>query len=316
MQSPADAGDWPSFRGDIQLTGATADTLPDEPKLLWTAEAPDGVAATAAIVGDRVYTAGLSGELHCRDLKTGDVRWTYRTEEVAKFRPGFLSSPAVAGGRVYLGDEDGFLHAVDAATGEGLWTFETGAEIISSPTVAAVPGGDGADEPVALFGSYDAKLYCLNAVTGELRWELETDGRVHCTPSVADGPVGARTFIAGCDEHLRGAQIADGAVTLDVPIGTYLIASPAAAGGRVYFGTYAGDERIRYRVFSGCAGWGPGQLEQELDRADWKIVDADAVLDGPADPVFGPDPYAAWETVDRLAARPPLDGLGGDFRMN
>ncbi len=79
----------------------------------------------------------------------------------------------------------------------------------------------------------------------------------------------------------------------------------------------AGDERTRYRVFTGCAGWGPGQLEQELARADWRVTDAEALLDGPADPIFGPDPYSAWEAADRLVVPPPLDGLdGGDFRMN
>ena len=243
LTATAAAGaDWPSFRGNPQLTAATADALPDEPKLLWTADAPDGVAATAAIVGDKVYTAGLSGELHGRDINTGEPIWTYRTEEVGKFRPGFLSSPAVGDGRVYLGDEDGFLHAVDAATGEQLWTFETGAEIISSPTLTTVTGEDGEPASVVLFGSYDAKLYCLNAKDGDLRWSLETQGRVHCTPAVLRGKDGsARTFIAGCDEHLRGAEIADGAVSLDVEIGTYLIASPAAIDGQVYFGTYAGD---------------------------------------------------------------------------
>ncbi|NNJ24373.1 PQQ-binding-like beta-propeller repeat protein [Alienimonas chondri] len=240
--SSATAGDWPSFRGNPQLTGATADTLPDEPKLLWTVEVPDGVAATAAIVGDHVFTAGLSGELHCRNIKDGTPIWTYQTEEVGKFRPGFLSSPAVADGRVYLGDEDGFMHAVDAQTGKKLWTFETGAEIISSPTVAEIKGSDGKPVSVVLFGSYDANLYCLDAKSGELRWQLETQGNVHCSPTVLRGEDGtARTFIAGCDEHLRGAEIADGSVTLDVEIGTYLIASPAAANGKVFFGTYAGD---------------------------------------------------------------------------
>ncbi|MEM9704395.1 MAG: PQQ-binding-like beta-propeller repeat protein, partial [Planctomycetota bacterium] len=142
----------------------------------------------------------------------------------------------------YVGDEDGFLHAVDAATGEGRWTFRTGAEIISSPTVATIPGADGNPETVVLFGSYDANLYCLNSETGERRWALETQGNVHCSPTVLTLPDGtARTFIAGCDEHLRGARIADGAVILDVEIGTYLIASPAAADRRVFFGTYTGE---------------------------------------------------------------------------
>ena len=241
LAAPAAAGDWPSFRGNVELTGVTADALPAEPKLLWKRPAPDGVEATAAIVGDRVYAAELSGELHCLDLKTGEPVWTYRTEVQGNFRPGFKSSPAVADGRVFVGDEDGFLHAVDAATGEKLWTFETLGEIISSPTVTTVPAGEGEDggEPVAvvLVGSYDNHLYCLNAADGAKRWELETQGYVHCTPAV----LGGRTFIAGCDEHLRGAEIDSGAVTLDVGIGTYLIASPAAGGGRVFFGTHGGQ---------------------------------------------------------------------------
>ena len=78
----------------------------------------------------------------------------------------------------------------------------------------------------------------------------------------------------------------------------------------------AGDDRTRYRVFSGCSGWGPGQLELELERADWRLVDADDVLTGPADPVFGADPYAAWEAADRAAARPPLGPPGEAFRWN
>ncbi|MEM9702804.1 MAG: YqgE/AlgH family protein [Planctomycetota bacterium] len=78
----------------------------------------------------------------------------------------------------------------------------------------------------------------------------------------------------------------------------------------------AGEEGTRYRVFSGCAGWGPGQLEDELQRADWRIVKADAVLGGPSDPVFGPNPYDAWEAVERMTTPSPVADHGGDFRMN
>lgn len=44
-----------------------------------------------------------------------------------------------------------------------------------------------------------------------------------------------------------------------------------------------------YRVFSGCAGWAPKQLEQELARGDWLVVP------GRADLVFHSDPYAVWD---------------------
>src|SRR3954451_18371584 len=51
------------------------------------------------------------------------------------------------------------------------------------------------------------------------------------------------------------------------------------------------DSAGRVRVFAGYAGWGPGQLDGELEREDW-IVD-------PAQPedVFSPDPGALWADV-------------------
>ena len=49
----------------------------------------------------------------------------------------------------------------------------------------------------------------------------------------------------------------------------------------------------RVRVFAGYAGWGPGQLETEVDVGAWFTVDAD-----PAD-VFTSDPDRLWHRVLR-----------------
>ena len=64
----------------------------------------------------------------------------------------------------------------------------------------------------------------------------------------------------------------------------------------------------RTRVFAGVAGWGPEQLEDELDRDDWIIEPADA------DAIFTDDPDRLWSEVLRrkggryeLVARMPLD---------
>ncbi len=53
----------------------------------------------------------------------------------------------------------------------------------------------------------------------------------------------------------------------------------------------------RYRIFSGCAGWSPGQLEHELARGDWLTV--------PARPeqVFHDDPYIIWDELLHEAYR-------------
>jgi len=51
---------------------------------------------------------------------------------------------------------------------------------------------------------------------------------------------------------------------------------------------------LKYRVFCGCAGWGPGQLEQELSRCDWLTVKADSEM------IFQDNAYEIW---DQLVSR-------------
>jgi putative transcriptional regulator len=64
----------------------------------------------------------------------------------------------------------------------------------------------------------------------------------------------------------------------------------------------------RARVFAGHAGWGPGQLDAELERDDWLVEPAEI------EDVFEPDPSGLWgEVLERkggryaLLARMPLD---------
>ena len=68
------------------------------------------------------------------------------------------------------------------------------------------------------------------------------------------------------------------------------------------------DRTRRARAFLGHAGWGPGQLDGELEREDWIVAPLD-----PED-AFAPDPDDLWSAVLRrlggsfeLVARMPLD---------
>lgn len=68
-----------------------------------------------------------------------------------------------------------------------------------------------------------------------------------------------------------------------------------------------GDATGTVRIFSGYSGWGPGQLEDELDEEAWLVVDAT-----PTD-VLSPTPEDLWAQVLRrqrgalrlLATYPP-----------
>ncbi len=57
----------------------------------------------------------------------------------------------------------------------------------------------------------------------------------------------------------------------------------------------------RTRVFAGHAGWGPGQLDEELEREDWIVAPADP------DTVFADDAEDLWPLV--------LRRLGGAYAM-
>ncbi|HEY7054925.1 MAG TPA: YqgE/AlgH family protein [Vicinamibacterales bacterium] len=55
----------------------------------------------------------------------------------------------------------------------------------------------------------------------------------------------------------------------------------------------------RARVLAGYAGWGPGQLDEELAQSAWLMGDIDLDL------VFDVEPSAMWETaIRRLGADP------------
>ena len=65
------------------------------------------------------------------------------------------------------------------------------------------------------------------------------------------------------------------------------------------------------RIFAGYSGWGPSQLEAEIEAGGWFVVDAHA------DDLLTADPSGLWRTVLRrqggdlaIAANYPLGGEG------
>ncbi len=57
----------------------------------------------------------------------------------------------------------------------------------------------------------------------------------------------------------------------------------------------------RVRIFAGYAGWGPGQLDAELDREDWFVAPAGV------EDIFNPDADELWRRV--------LERKGGHFAL-
>jgi putative transcriptional regulator len=82
---------------------------------------------------------------------------------------------------------------------------------------------------------------------------------------------------------------AGGEASWEVVEGVYVGTSPEAYNA-VVAAAKAGRD-VAYRVFVGCAGWAPEQLESELFRNDWYMQDATREI------ALAADPYKLWQEM-------------------
>jgi putative transcriptional regulator len=113
---------------------------------------------------------------------------------------------------------------------------------------------------------------------------VEPGARVH-----EGGPVQPTSVVVVAEFGDEGEQAA-----------TIVLEGIGFVGADADFDTLA-DDVERVRVFAGLAGWGPGQLESELEREDWITETATA------DDVFTPDPDGLWSAV--------LERKGGQYAL-
>jgi putative transcriptional regulator len=82
--------------------------------------------------------------------------------------------------------------------------------------------------------------------------------------------------------------------------GLAIVGSVGLVGDRSEIADLVGVTR-RTRAFAGYAGWGPGQLDAELERDDWFVAPAGV------DDIFDPDADELWRRV--------LERKGGHFAL-
>lgn len=234
-------------------------------KLRWRFDAHGDVNSSPAVAEGAVYVVSLDGRLYAVDAATGKQRWAFATQGERRFAAAgflgimpsaelmpdpwdfYLSSPTVADGAVYFGSGDGHVYAVDATTGALRWDYKTGDVVHSSP---AISGG------IVYVGSWDTYFYALNAATGALEWKFKTgeDSKTHTmtgiqgSAAVADG-----TVYFGCrDANFYALDARTGALKWKVPNdSSWVISSPAVAGGVVYYTT---SDSHRFQALDAASG--------------------------------------------------------------
>ncbi len=224
----ADEG-WTSFRGDIENSGYSNETLyngSNELELLWEFRADSTISSSFSVGPWGVLFGTVNGTLYNLDPAACDILWTHRMGGPIEATPTY--SPDT--GLIIAADNTGMVKAIHATNGTVKWVWQsgTGGDIRSSPLVV-----DGR----VVFGSYDDSVYCLDELTGEQHWKfIGCSGWVHTSPSYHNGNI----FFGSCDGLLRCVDILNGRETWSYQA-DYIPSSPAVSDAMVYFGSYDGN---------------------------------------------------------------------------
>jgi putative transcriptional regulator len=180
-------------------------------------------------------------------------------------------------------------------------------DTLTGKLLVAMPGiGDPRfDRTVIMMCAHDAE-HAMGVVVNRPREEIAlSDVLDHLglkvEPRIADklvldgGPVRPdRGFV------LHSEDFAAGEATQDVAPGIRLTAT------RDVLEAVAGDHAPAHFVLAlGCAGWGAGQLEDELRHNAWLVVDADDAI------VFGEEHAGKWTRAIRSLGFDPAQLTGG-----
>jgi hypothetical protein len=168
----------------------------------------EGPRATPAIDGDRVYTYGAEGTLHCLRLDTGAKIWSVNARDAYGVRKEFFGtacSPLIDGPRLLMnigGASGAGIVAIDKMTGKTLWKALSSEAGYASPTIATIGGAKH-----ALFftreGLVDADP-ATGAIRFEHRWRSRSGASVNAAVPIV---VGSEVFITA--SYGTGAALLD-----------------------------------------------------------------------------------------------------------
>ena len=229
----ASTGDWNGWGNGASNTrfaqagGLTAKDLP-KLKLKWAFGYADVTSARAqpALVGNRLFVASDSGEVHALDPETGCAYWSFRaaaTVRTALLVAPYTSQTGQTGWAVFFGDLKANAYAVDAARGESIWvrrvddhpssaitgglTYHAGHVFVPVQGLnEEVQGGRAEYECCTFRGSVSA----LDARTGEVVWKTYMVGerQLRATNTMGRqqwGPAGGGIWSSPTIDARRGA---------------------------------------------------------------------------------------------------------------
>lgn len=299
---------WPIFRGDAALSGFTKSEFPETLDILWTFKGGDqfkgspviyngvivvasmdgllyglnlagkelwvytcesGFEASATISHNKVYIGDMAGQMHCLNLETGTLLWSFKTDGQIM---GSANIYNLEGKEIILfGSYDYFLYALDANLGEVLWKYESdnfingapacfdgnvvfggcdgfihvvdieSGELIKKVEVATyVAGSPAMKDSLVFVGDYDGRFSCVDIKNSNIVWTWEDETKnlpFISSPSIVNGIV-----MAGCrDKFIYCYNMEDGSLYWRYNTGSRVDASVIVNHSKVIVANMRGD---------------------------------------------------------------------------
>lgn len=150
----------------------------------------DGARTSPVVGGGRVWSFGITGVMHCVDLKSGSVVWKKDLGFEYSMKDNFFghgSSPLLLDGRIIVpvgGTEDRCVVALDGGSGRQLWVAKHpwGAGYASAVPFK-IQNGSGARPAVLVFTGGETRpptggLLCIDAESGDVLGEASHRSRI------------------------------------------------------------------------------------------------------------------------------------------
>jgi outer membrane protein assembly factor BamB len=232
---------WPMYQHDLQHTGRSQYTGPENPAQKWVFRIGTTFSASPSIGVDGTIYIGAEDHYLYAINHDGKLEWKFLAGSV------IATSPAIgADGTIYFNSKDSFLYAINP-DGTLKWKFSVDMQSDSSPAI----GTDG----TIYVGSGDHYLYAINS-DGTLKWKYLTNGWISSFPAI--GPDGT-VYIGSYDTNLY-ALSPDGSLKWTFDLRTEVHYSPVIfADGTINIGEFMfvwainPDGTEKWHYYPGCS---------------------------------------------------------------
>jgi len=197
----------------------------------------NGPRAMPTVDGERVFTLGAVGHLHCFEAATGRILWSKDMVREHKARVpewGFAASPVVDGSRVIVhtgAEPNGCYIAFDKTTGSEIWRSVSDPAGYCTPILIQAPSGR------QMVGWTPEHIVGLDPETGKLYWSVPykvTYGVSIATPIFQENIVFVSGYWEGSKAIRLGSAPTDAELIWEDAKLQGLMAQPLYRDGLVY----------------------------------------------------------------------------------